>query len=324
MACSDNWVIGIDLGATKIALGLIDPADRIVAYRRIPTDAHTGSQSVVECIAQSVSELERELPRRKRIAALGICTPGPVDHQTGTLIDPPNLSGLHNTPLQKLLAERLGIPVKLEHDAKAAALGEFYYGAGRGEQSMIYIVVGTGVGAAIVLDGQLYRGIHNSAGEVGHITLDRHGELCSCGSRGCLETYMSGPWLARRYQRALDRAEQRRGNQQPITGELVACLAEQGDALALEIMTGAGEALGVAVASLAMVLDIGLYVVGGSVSKAGDLILEPARRTVPFCSYRSVSSCIRIVATELGEDGPILGCGRLVRQALQQRRTLSE
>ena len=182
---------------------------------------------------------------------------------------------------------------------------------------MVYIVVGTCVGAAIILDGQLYRGIHNSAGEIGHTTLDRHGEVCSCGSRGCVETYMSGPWLARRYQRALDGA-----GQQPITGELVAHLAERGDALALEVMKGAGEALGVAVASLAMILDIGLYVVGGSVSKAGDLLLEPARKTVPFCSYRSVSPRVRIVATELGEDGPILGCGHLARRSLQQQRIL--
>ena len=313
------WVVGVDLGATKIALGLINPDDRIVAYRRIPTNAYEGPQAVVERIAQSVAELERELPEEQRIAALGLCSPGPIDYQAGMIIDPPNIPGLHNAPLRQMLAERLNLPVSLEHDAKAAALGEFYYGAGRGERSMVYVIVGTGVGVAIIIDGQLYRGAHNSAGEVGHITLDRHGELCSCGSRGCVETYAAGPWLARHYQRALEREGQahRRADQQPVTGKLVARLAKQGDALAMQVMTQAGEALGVAVASMAMILDIELYVIGSSVAKSGDLLLEPARKTVPRYSHQSVSSRVRIVATELWDDGPILGCGWLARRARQ-------
>jgi glucokinase len=314
----NDWVVGVDLGASKIASGLIDPNDQIVARRRVPNGAHDGPQVVVERIARGIAELKGELPDGKRIAALGICCPGPVDHRTGTLIDPPNLQGLHNAPLRQMLTERLHLPVGLEHDAKAAALGEYRYGAGRGERSMVFIVVGTGVGAAIVIDGELYRGAHNSAGEVGHTTLDRHGELCSCGSRGCVETYLSGPWLACRYQGALEREGRESPSRQPITGELVAHLAERGDALAVQVMTQAGEALGVAVASMAMILDVELYVVGSSVAKAGELLLEPARKIVPHCSYQSVSCRVRIVATELGDDGPILGCGWLARQILRQ------
>ena len=314
-----NWVVGADLGATKIALGLVDPQNRIVAYRRIPTAADDGPQAVVERIARSVAELERESPAGTRIAALGVCSPGPVDHQAGTLVNPPNLSGLHYAPLRDMLAERLQMPVTLEHDAKAAALGEFHYGAGRGERSMVYVIVGTGVGAAMIVDGQLYRGAHNVAGEVGHTTLDLDGELCPCGSRGCVETYTAGPWLAHRYQRALEQAgrQPHDGNLPPLTGEWVARLAEQGDGLAQQIMNQAGQALGIAIASMAMVVDIDLYVVGGSVAKAGDLLLEPARRTVPRCSYPPVAARVRIVASTLGEDGPILGCGWQARQALQ-------
>jgi len=313
-----DWVVGVDLGATKIAMGLIDPEDRIVAYRRTATDSQEGPQAVVGRIARSVAELEDELPAGKRIAGLGICSPGPVDHETGMVIDPPNMQGLHNTPLRQMLSERLNIPVSLEHDAKAAALGEFYYGAGRGERSMVYIVVGTGVGAAIIADGKLYRGTHNAAGEVGHTTLDRQGELCLCGSRGCVETFMAGPWLARHYQRALEQEgrEPWRGDQGPISGEVVARLAKDGDPLALQVMTEAGEALGVAVATMAMIMDIDLYVVGGSVAKSGDMLLAPARRIVPKYTHESVGSRVRIVATELHEDGPILGCGWLARQAI--------
>ena len=313
-----DWVVGVDLGATKIALGLIDPHDQIVAYQRVPTDADEGPRAVVERIAQSVAELEREVPQGEPVAALGVCSPGPVDHRTGTLMEPPNLQGLHHAPLGQMLVERLKLPVSLEHDAKAAALGEFHYGAGRGEQSMVYIVVGTGVGAAIISDGELYRGMHNIAGEVGHVTLDRHGDLCPCGSLGCVETHMSGPWLARRYRRALEGAghEHWREESHLITGEQVATLAEQGDALAMQVMTEAGEALGVVIASLAMILDIDLYVIGGSVAKSGDLLLGPARGIVPQYAYSYVGARVRIVASELFEDGPILGCGWQARQLL--------
>lgn len=317
----DEWVVGVDLGGTKIELGLVDPENRITQRERIPTQADAGPQAVVERIARSMDGLKTALPQGQRIAAVGICSPGPLDHRTGMLVDPPNLPGLHHTPLRDLLAGHLGLPVRLEHDAKAAALGEFYYGAGRGQRCMVYIVVGTGVGAAIIVDGQLYYGEHDFAGEVGHMTLDRHGEPCSCGSRGCVETYMSGPWLARRYQRALARragGEQAAADQGPVTGELVARLAGQGDALAGQILVEAGEALGVAVASMAMILNIDLYVVGGSVAKAGDLLLEPARKTVPNYSFQSVGPLVRIVATELGDDGPILGCSWLARQAVGQ------
>jgi glucokinase len=307
-----NWVVGADLGATKIALGLIDPQDRVLARRRIPTWAEEGPQAVVERIAAAVTELEAELPSGGRLAALGICCPGPVDHASGMLIDPPNIQGLHHAPLRRLLTERLGMPVCLEHDAKAAALGEFHHGAGRGERGMVYIVVGTGVGAAIIADGQLFRGAHNAAGEIGHVTIDPQGDLCSCGSRGCVETFTAGPWLARRYQRAGGASVEGR----ELTGEIVTDRARRGDAIALGVMAEAGQALGIAVATLAMVLDIGLYVVGGSVAQAGDLLLDPARRMVPRCSYRSVSGRVRLVASPLGVDAPILGCGWLARQLL--------
>ena len=309
----DNWVVGVDLGATKIALGLIGSDNQIVARCRVPTDAHKGLRPVVERIAGCVDELREAVPAGERISALGICSPGPVDHLAGVLLEPPNLPKLHHAPLRDALCERLGLPVALEHDAKASALGEYHYGAGRGERSMVFIVLGTGVGGAIIIDGQLYRGMSSSAGEIGHITLDRNGELCACGCRGCVETFVSGPALARRFVRAA-KAAGLEESPEPVTGERVAHLARQGDPLAVRVMTEGGEALGVAIASIAMILDIELYVIGSSVARAGDLILDPARRTVPDCSYRSVSSRVRITTTELWDDGPILGCGWLARQ----------
>ena len=312
-----GYVIGADLGGTKIELGLVDPADRIVARKRISTEAERGPASVVERIAACVDGLAAHLPPQERIAAMGMCTPGPVDHVNGILLDPPNVRGLHHAPLGALLTERLGIPVRLEHDAKAAALGEFYFGAGRGEQSMVYIIVGTGVGAALIMDGAIYRGMHNSAGEFGHTVLDRNGLLCSCGNRGCVETFMSGPRLAQRYellQTGRQSVVQR--PQSPLTGEAVATLATQGDPVALAVITQAGEALGAAIATLAMIVNIDLYVVGGSVAKCGEWLLAPARQAVPRHAFASVAAHVQVVASGLDTDAPILGCAWLARQQL--------
>jgi glucokinase len=307
------YVVGVDLGGTKIELGLIDPGNQIVAREKIPTQAEQGPQDAIERMAKVVTGFSAHLPAGKAIAALAVCAPGPLDHQAGMLVNPTNLPKYFNYPLRQALSERLGIPVCLEHDAKAAALGEFHYGAGRDVTSMVYTVIGTGVGAAIIMDGQLIRGVKNYAGEIGHSTVDRNGELCACGSRGCLETFTSGPWLARRYQRAVvgESAEA------PISGEFVASRARVGDPLALKILTEAGEALGIAVAIMAMTLDIELYVFGGSVPKCGDLLLEPARRMVPKYSFHTVAPHVRLVVSELGDDGPILGCGWLAREILK-------
>lgn len=307
----NHWVAGIDLGATKIAMGLISPEGRITARQRFPTAAPQGPSAAIERIA-GVIETWRDVSEAD-IAACGVCTPGPVDHVNGVILDPPNL-GWRNVAFRDMLAERLHMPIVLEHDAKASALGEFYLGAGRelNARDMVYVIIGTGVGAAIILDGQLYRGAHNSAGEVGHITINRHGEPGSSGVRGCVESFTSGPFLVQRY---LERA----GISSIVgfTGETVAQLAEQGDRNARAVMADAGDALAAGIATMAMLMDIDLYVIGGSVARAGDLLLEPARNAVHKYAFGSVASRIRIVATKLHEDGAILGCAWQARRELR-------
>ena len=321
---NDDWVIGVDLGGTKIEIALISPENRVISRVRIPTNPHLGPQNVVERIGQEVDKLSALRPAGARISALGLCAPGPVDNAAGTLLDPPNLAGMHYAPLQQMLAKRLGIPVQIDHDAKSACLGEYYYGAGRGEPSMTYIITGTGVGSATIVNGQMIRGQNNLAGEVGHIPLDRDGDLCSCGSRGCVETFVAGPWLVRRYQRKTQNAA---GVPATSAAEMTAVdivnLALAGDKAACQVMDEAGRALGASIATLAMLLDVDLFVIGGSVYKAGDLLLEPARRAAPTHCYRSVGCSIRIVATEIGEDGHLLGCGWMARHALEEARRSS-
>ena len=319
---NDEWVIGVDLGGTKIEIALISPENRVTSRVRIPTHPHLGPKSVVDRIGEEVDKLSALRPAGAHIRALGLCAPGPVDNAAGTLLDPPNLAGMQYAPLQQMLSKRLGIPVQIDHDAKAACLGEYYYGAGRGERSMTYIITGTGVGSATIVNGEMIRGQNNLAGEVGHIPLDRDGELCSCGSRGCVETFVAGPWLVRRYQRRVGALPA--GAAEELTAVDIVNLALGGDVAACQVMEEAGRALGAAVATLAMLLDVDLFVVGGSVYKAGDLLLEPARRAAPTHCYRSVGCSIRIVATEIGEDGHLLGCGWMARHALEETRRAIE
>jgi glucokinase len=316
----EPWVVGVDLGGTTIKLGLIDPQNKILERRKIPTNPEGGPETAIEHIAEVVDEYRKFVPEKENIASLGICCPGPLDHEAGMLINPTNLPKFYNVPLRQMLFDRLDMPVSMEHDAKSAALGEFHYGVGRNQKSMVYVVVGTGVGAAIIMDGQLIRGVKNFAGEIGHATVDRNGELCSCGSQGCLETYTSGPWLARRYQRLLDQESlaNRPITETPITGETVINLARADNPLAKKIMMEAGEAVGIAVATMAMILDVELYVFGGGVSKSGDLLLQPARLTVPKYSFRTVGPHVRLMTSELGEDAPLLGCGWQARQLLKK------
>jgi glucokinase len=309
-----SFVLGVDLGGTKIDIGLIAPDNSILARTRIPTHHEQGGAVVVERIAKIAEDFARELPAGERTAALGICTPGPVDHVEGRLLTLVNLPGLSQTPLRAMLSERLGIPVRLEHDAKAAALGEFHYGAGADARSMTYTVVGTGVGAAIILDGTLYYGEGNAAGEVGHITIDRDGEMENSGVRGAVQRYTSGPNLAHRYAQAMLTKTTPDG--EPITGEYVALRAREGDPVAVRLIAEAGEALGIAIGSMAMILDIELNVIGGGVSALGDLLIAPARAAMRRYTFAALGERVQIVASTLGDRGALLGCAYMARTLL--------
>ena len=302
---SNNWVIGVDLGATKTACGLVSPDNILIARSQVETKPSEGPTAAAERIASSIRELITQAPTDARVTDVGVCCPGPVDHTTGVIIDPPNLTGWRNVPFAEMLGQQLGLPVKLEHDAKGTALAEFHLGAGRGSRDMVLIVIGTGIGAAMILDGKLYRGRTNAAGEVGHITVNLDGPICSCGSNGCVETYAGGPAIVRSYAYATRR--------QVNSAQEVSAAAEQGDLIALRVFQAAGKALGAAVATIAMMLDIETFVLFGSVVKAGKLLLDPAREAVPNYSHRSISSRVRILTAELGDTAGILGAAWIAK-----------
>ncbi|HZQ07624.1 MAG TPA: ROK family protein [Anaerolineae bacterium] len=294
-----NWSIGVDLGASTFKCGLISPEYKIVARKQAPTLAIEGPTQAADRIAAQVRELMAELPAGAVVNQLGVCSPGPIDHTMGMIIDPPNLTGWRNVPFAALLSERLGIPVQLEHDAKAAALGEFHFGAGRGTDSMVLIIVGTGIGAAMIVNGELYRGEKDASGEIGHITVDLDGTICTCGSRGCIETYACGPAIMSAYTYS---------TRKPVeSAEEVVRAANEGDGIARRVLERAGHALGAGIATTAMIMDITTFVLFGSVVKAGELLLKPAREAVPWYAHQSVSARVRVLVGELGNDAGILG-----------------
>lgn len=304
---TDHWYLGIDLGASTFKCGLISPEWKIVARNEAPTHALEGPAQATERLAQNVRALYAQLPQGAMISALGICSPGPIEHNTGMIVDPPNLTGWRNVPFAQMMSEKLGIPVSLEHDAKAAALGEFHFGAARGVNSMALIIVGTGVGGAFIVDGKLYRGEQDAAGEVGHFTVDMDGPICTCGSNGCVECYAGGPAIMNAYMYATRKKVE--------SAEEIVRAALAGDEIAQRVFERAGRALGAGIATIAMTLDISTFVLFGSVVKAGDLLLEPARRAVPKYSHKSISSRVRVMVGELGNDAGILGAAWGARTA---------
>jgi glucokinase len=302
---SKDWVIGVDLGATKTASGLVSPEYKLVASDIVETKPSDGPAAATERIASSIRQLIARAPPGVQVTGVGVCSPGPIDPSAGVIVDPPNLTGWRNVPFAGMLGRQLDLPVKLEHDAKGTALAEFHFGAGRGSRDMVLIVVGTGIGAAMIFDGKLYRGRNNAAGEVGHITVNLDGPICTCGSNGCVETYAGGPAIARSYAFAMRR--------QVTSAEEVVHAAEDGDPIALRVFQAAGRALGAGIATIAMMLDIETFVLFGSVVKAGRLLLDPARAAVPDYSHRSISSRVRILTAELGDRAGMLGAAWIAK-----------
>ena len=308
--------IAVDLGGTKIDMGLIDGESgddipQILQQQRMPTNVEEGAEVAVKRIAAAAKKMMQSLPAHQQVDALAICTPGPIDHINGRILSAHNLRwGV--VPLRAMLQERLSLPVVVEHDAKAAALGEFHWGRGQARSSMVYIVVGTGMGGAIIFDGELYRGERNGAGEIGHISLDYQGHKGNSGIPGNAEYFVAGPGIEE-YYRTLCHKEGRPLKGSEGDGQEIGRLAQEGDPLALQTIQRAGHFLGITIAALAMVLDIRFYVVGSSIAKLGDLLLEPARQAVPRYSFATIAEGVEIAMGSIIDKAALLGCYWLVK-----------
>jgi glucokinase len=247
------------------------------------------------------------------IAGIGIAAAGIIDTNEGIVTTSPNLPGWRNVPLRDIIAERLGLTTYLINDASAAALGEHRFGAGKGVDNLIYLTVSTGIGGGIIIDGGLYLGADGCAGEIGHMIIETHGPQCNCGKFGCLEALASGSAMTRESVRRLNQGEKSSiirlvdGRLESITAETVSLAAKKGDPLACDIVARAANYLGIGLANLINIFNPELIVIGGGVSKMGNILLAPTRKTVREIAFKLPARTVRIVRARLGSNAGIKG-----------------
>jgi len=310
-------VLALDIGGTKLAAGIVDSGGNVLARAEVPTLAAEGPERVLDRIVR-LAKVVMSAPgiSGRAIQRIGIGCAGPVDRQAGLVLNPPNLPGWIRVPLVDHVQKALGHPVVLENDANAAALGEFRYGAGKGANSLVYLTVSTGIGGGIILDGKLWHGLKDGAGEVGHMTLVPDGPVCGCGNRGCLEALASGPSIARRAREALSTGRSSRlRDVQDLTAADVARLAQEGDAVATEVWTATVEYLALGVAAVVTIIAPERVVIGGGVAKAGDFLFEPLRRQVHHRVKLVAVASLPILPAALGSDVGILGAAAVALDA---------
>lgn len=309
--------IGVDVGGTKVAAGVVDETGAILARTRHDTPSSTPSD-VEDVIASCVAELRQE----HEVAAVGIGAAGFIDAERSRVLFAPNLSW-RDEPLRDAVASRTGLPVVVENDANAAAWAEHRFGAGQGEAELVAVTVGTGIGGGIVLGGRLHRGRFGIGAEFGHMQVVPGGRRCGCGLSGCWEQYCSGRALLRE---AREIADVRRGygdrlrelgggRPEGIEAREVTAAAQEGDPAALECFEEIGSWLGQGLADLAAVLDPGVFVIGGGVADAGELLLAPARRVfIERLTGAGSRPQAEVRLAALGNDAGMVGAADLARQ----------
>ncbi|MDH4209219.1 MAG: ROK family protein, partial [Anaerolineae bacterium] len=300
-ASNEDLFLGIDLGGTKIIAGVVDRRGHILARQYCKTEASEGLEAVLRRLIDVATHLlAADGVDRSPVRAIGVAAPGPIDARSGVVTAPPNLPGWHNVPLGALIHQEFGLPTRLENDANAAALAEHRFGAGQGSDHMIYVTASTGIGGGFILDGRLYTGATGGAAEIGHMTILPHGPLCGCGNRGCLEAVASGSAIAREARERVQKgvptliSQLAEDDLDSITAKLVAQAAEQGDWEAEAILNQAMAYLGVGMANLVNLLNPQLLVIGGGLSKMGERLFEPVRRTIDLRAFASSAQAVEI------------------------------
>jgi glucokinase len=311
--------VGVDVGGTKIAAGVVGEDGAIVAELRAPTPT-TSSDEILALIVSLIEKLRVD----RNVESIGIGVPGLVDVSRSVIQFTPNLPWRHE-PLAANVSAACGLPVILENDANAAAWAEAQFGAGRGHRNLVAITVGTGIGGGVVLDGRLFRGENGMAGEVGHMSLNPAGPLCNCGNHGCWESLASGRALVRlaqagaadRPERATKLLELSGGRWQDIEGTHVTTAAQAGDEIALATFAEVGRWLGLGMVSVASLLDVSLFVLGGGVASAGELLRKPAEAAL---TERLVGEAYRkapmVLTAELGANAGLVGAASLSLELL--------
>jgi glucokinase len=309
--------IGVDLGGTKMQVGVVDE-ERNVLHESRESSTGKSEDEIVEALASELEEARRAQPE---VAAAGLGIPATIDHERGVAINAVNLE-ITDVPLRDLLEKRFGMPVFVDNDANVAGLAEFLYGAGKEAKNMVMLTIGTGIGGGLVLNGEIYRGSIGAGAELGHTVINENGPPCqgTCPNRGCVETYASGTALARE---GLVAAGQHPGSAlgkahddgEEITGKTVTEFALAGDETARGVIATAGRHLGVALSDFANIFDPDVIVIGGGVSAAGDVLLDPAREELRTRALPPMNKT-EVKVAELGPDAGMIGAAAMARMEL--------
>ncbi|WP_066633411.1 ROK family protein [Desulfolucanica intricata] len=318
---AEKYVVGIDLGGTKIYTALADLKGRLLAEVQVPTGASGGMKQVLGRMTETVKTVQGQAGVSGQPLCIGVGAPGMVDAQRGFIFFAPNL-GWHDVPLAELMEKELAVPVRLDNDANLAALGENVYGAGQGTTEMIYVTVSTGVGGGLILNGNLYQGAAGGAGEIGHMILEPDGPQCTCGSRGCLEALSSGTAMARRAVELVEAGHGRAvlalagGEKKRITSRTVARAAADGDPEAAEIIGSAARYLGIGLVNLVNLLHPELIVLGGGVMQIGEPIWSGIRREIDSRALEVAKKKLRLAPARLGARAGVMGAAALACNAI--------
>ncbi len=314
-------VLAVDLGGTKIYTALVDRSGEIICENKYPTKAEDGVDAVIERIAACMKSV---LPADEKPMGIGVAVPAYIDSEKGVILFAPNLKW-RDVDLKRKLEQSFGLPVWMDNDANLAALGEHRYGAGRGHHDLVYITVSTGVGGGVILKNQIYKGAFGGAGEFGHMIVDTHGPTCSCGNRGCLEGVASGCAIMRdardlvrtgRGGRILSLAESIEG----IDARAVGKAALAGDPEARDILAGAGRYLGIAIASVANLLNPEVFIIGGGVATGvGELLLGPAYDEAYKRTYPPYRTTLKIIPAHLEARSGVMGAAAYAWDQLEKR-----
>jgi len=316
---SQAEAIGVDLGGTKMLLGVLDGDSRTVWESR-ERSAGESEGELVELLVREVSEAQSQRPG---IKAVGMGIPATIDHEKGLAVAAVNLP-IENLPIRDLVVERTGLPTFVDNDANVAALAEHLFGAARGTENAVMLTIGTGIGGGLILGGEIYRGSTGAGAELGHVAIQLDGPACqgNCPGHGCVETLASGTALGREGRAAAESNPDSAlgkllAEGSEIDGKVVTVAAQEGDQTAIGVFDLVGSRLGVALASFANIFEPEVIVIGGGVIAAGELLLAPARRELEARALRPMNRT-PVVPAELGEDAGMIGAAAMARIELEQ------
>jgi glucokinase len=312
-------VLAVDLGGTKFIVAAVLSTGKIIFRKYYLTLAGGGSRAVINRLSSAISEAIAQAKLKKpELIGIGIAAAGILDTGKGIVTTSPNLPGWRNVPLRDIIAERSGLTTYLINDANAAALGEHRFGAGRGFDNLLYLTVSTGIGGGIIINGELYSGADGCAGELGHMTIEADGPQCHCGNFGCLEALASGWAVARDAMTRMNQGEKSSiielvdGRLENITAETVSAAAKRGDRLACDVVAKAANYLGIGLANLVNIFNPELIVIGGGLSKMGNMLLKPARKVIKGRAFQLPAQTVSIVRARLGSNAGIVGAAAYV------------